>query len=475
MMLGTKRQKVGGSAISNEVKEELNLLKNDTPLIFMAPPREKNGQKIYKSSSKQNNTANGRLSLAQITNLLCPEFSYKRVGFGNQWRARQYDVAIPDPLLTSFNGGTDKAIYINPGKQYWGEYMIMPAYNPGQVAGALGDMAFPQDGFTCTIIQLVNKAIDTRNENGTMTIARNTTQPQFYNPGVSPTSSGMTIGQLKGQYGISFEYHGGYQEHTWHNVSPATVTIYITECQPRSVMSQIRSVGSVTQGGITKERFRPILVGDSVLSDYKANLPVGNTYKPHYTSSLSNTNNASTDALDDPHVRINAYSNQTHYRYKCSKEIKITIAPGDKYTHKVAIDPFSFTESSWNKVMNTHRDHAILSTGNDADFSTIPMIIPAISKMLVVRMTTEIGWLESQDAQGNGMGVQGVGLVPATVLHTCTEYHKARMFPYNFERNHFFDYNLDQTANRIMNNETDEAEIIGNSGTAADSTGQMGL
>ncbi len=452
-----KRVKVGGSAISKETKEELNLLKTDLP-IHTIRSVTKGGKTHYKSASTSHNTANGNLSAKEITDLLCPMFEYKRIGYGNTWNNRRYDETVYNSVA-----GFNRSLQWGGGKQNWQEYIVMPAYNPGKSGFGAPSSEFQQDNFTGNIVELIMKANDVRNDVPVNTVTIPTDQANFLLPGVNPINSTVPIGNVKRLYGMVFDYHGGYQEHTWSNPTTGTVTIFVQECQPRAVMSLIRSLGTITNGGQTLERFAPLTIGTDVLEDYKANLPLGNSFKPQFNA-LSN-NNTATDELTDPHVRISQHSNRTHYKWKVGKEIKVVLAPGEKYSHRVAIDPFSFTESAWNKLINTNRDHAGLTAGSQPEWSSIPMVIPAISKMLVVRCMTELGW-----GQTEGGVVNAVGLIPGALLHTCTEYHKCRMLPYQFKRSMFLDYWLDNGATRIINTETDEAENVEALGLAEDST-----
>lgn len=449
------KRKVGGSAISGEVKQELNLLKTDMPMSTVRATT-KGGKTHYRSASKSHNTANGTMSAKKITDLLCPIFEYKRIGYGHEWTARTYD----NTAINS-TAGSSRAYQWAGGRQHWCEYLVMPVYNAGTSAFGAPNSAFQQDNFSGNIAELIMKADDIRNgkENNTVTLP--IFQSDFIVPAVAPLNGTVPIGNVKRLYGMSFDYHGGYQEHSWTNPSSSQITIFVTECQPRQVMSCIRSLGQIANGGQTIERFTPITVGLDVLEDYKANLPLSNSLKPQFNA--ASNNNTSTDEITDPHVKITANSNRTHYKWKVGKEIKITLAPGERYTHRVAIDPFSFTESAWNKLVNTDRDHAGVSIGQPA-WSSVPMVIPAISKMLVVRATTEVGWAQS------GANVSAVGLVPGALLHTCTEYHKCRILPYQFKTSMFLDYWLDNGATRIINTETDEAENTEVGGLAEDST-----
>lgn len=459
---GVKR---GASAISGDVKAELKLLKTDNPTIHMARPVGPEGKRHFKTQSEKEDTRSGNLSLKAITDLICPIFSYKRVGYGNQWNTRTFNSQI-----SANRAGLNKSYNWNPGRQYWAEYMVMPVYNAGQNQATPAQTRFDQDNFTGNIQNLMTKAKDIYNEQSTFSAGRPVGASDYLHPGVNVLSSSMTLQAIKSMYGLSFDYHGGYQEHTWVNATSCDVTIFVTECQPRQVMSCIKSLGPTEWFGTTIERYAPLTIGDDVLEDYKANLPIGNNNNPIYNQ--SNNNNTSTDQHTDPHVRINSLSNRTHYKWKCSKEIRIKLQPGERYSHKVAIDPFNFTETAWNKLINTSKDHTG-STGDASapvDWTTAPMMIPAISKMLVVRAMSELGW----GLDGGGT-LNAVGMVGGALLHTCTEYHKCRMLPFNFKTSTFLDYLLDGTANIVLNEETDEAEKLETDGLATDSTMKTGL
>jgi hypothetical protein len=459
IMAGLKRH-AGAAACSNELKEEMKLLKTDTPVITLKVPKTEMGKRHIKSASDQHNSANGNLSLRDITDLLCPNFSYKRIGYGNRWDQRSWQA-----ITYNLKSGLSSHAQWLPGRQYWAEYAVMPIYDPGVAGGTVAASTFQQDGFTGNIFDLISKAEDVRNEKGALTIARPYNATTFSNPGNSPISDSINRETIKSMYQLAFEYQGGYQEHTWTNINSSEITIFVVECQPRTVMSCIKSLGLIDSSGTVRERFDTITVGQSVLEDYKANLPIGNNYEPTFTASAGGVNNSSTDELSDPHVKIGTRSNRTHFVWKCSKEIRVKLQPGERYTHKVAIDPFSFNESSWNKLLNTNKGHAMtsqLSTG--FDWSTMPMFLPAVSKMLVVRAISEIGWAD------NNTSVTAVGLLPGALTHTCTEYHKCRTLPFNFQDNHFMEYHLGSTASKTINRLTAEAEFIEASGIAEDPT-----
>lgn len=450
-----KRSKVGGAAMDNEAKEALKVMKTDTPVILTSA-RSYGEKKKYSSHSVIRSRGTGSLTMKQITDILCPIFSYKRVGYGNNWYLRKHShYGTAGDFMKST--GSVKSISWPAGKQGWAEFVGLPMHNfGGQIVNHGG--VFTYDGFHASVSQLIAKAADIRNDVQSTHITRPTGTLTEINS-LEPITADTTVlpKDLRQWKGLAFDYLGGYQEHTFINVSEAHVTVYIQEAQPREVMSGLLQLA----GGTLWETDS---IGRNLLEDYKMDLPLANTLHPTYTP--FNNNNRATDQCEDVGVKIKASSNTVHRKYHVSKEVKVVLAPGDIYTHKMAFDPFSFMESTWNILSSTNTVRQ--STTNSTTSAPPVMLVPMFTKILIVRASSELGITANRDNDT----VSGVGNVGGCLAHTCTEKHSCRMLPYQAPYQSFYENNLAGTDNAVhlgvsvtgasetMNVETNTLETI---------------
>lgn len=450
-----QKMKRGGATIDRRTKEDLKANKVRTPVLYHAARQYGEKKKFYSKSIAKR--GGGAMSLQRITDMLCPIFSYKRIGFGNSWAHRAHNhLSGTYPL----KAGTVKSMIWSDGNQYWNEFIGLPLHNFGGTSEGHTD-TFTYDGFHASISELIGKAMDIRNDSQSTHITRPTGTSTILQPDtdVLDTTGGTPSKDLKSWNSLCFDYLGGYQEHTFVNTSENMVTIFLQEAQPREVMS-----GLMADLPNNSSKLKVRSIGRDLLVDYKSDLPLANAYKPQFTTSGSGTNNASTDELSDPCVKINKRSNLVHRKYLISKEEKVTLAPGDTYTHRMNFPAFNFTESTFNMLASTAADEQSTSV---TAARTTPMLIPMFTKILIVRAKSELGF----GVNAGRTAFTGVGQLPGSLIHTCTEKHTCRMLPYSVPYQTFVDYNLDGDdnggeINEVMNNETNRAEQVSMDGIA---------
>jgi hypothetical protein len=250
----------------------------------------------------------------------------------------------------------------------------------------------------------------------------------------APMEGGVAPKALRQWKGLQFDYQGGYQEHTFINVSESHVTIYLQEAQPREIMSGLNQNASGLQWTTDS-------IGKQLMEDYKMDLPLANTLNPVYQ--VLDNNNRSTDSVEDIGVKIKSSSNTVHRKYLVSKEVKVVLAPGDSYTHRMTFDPFSFMESTWNILGSTMTTRQ--STINTNSFDPPVMLVPMFTKILVVRAHGELGFTANRTEHT----INGVGNTSGCLAHTCTEKHTCRMLPYQAPYQSFYENYLAGTSNAI--------------------------
>jgi hypothetical protein len=430
-----KKEKAGGAPVSKEVREVIAMEKPSVP-VMSRPKTRGDGEK--KTISTVSNTRNRKIGkpfgFKSLMDLLCPIFQYTRVGYGNRWDLRHGDAPIPG---FSDKQGSCTNIFWSAGQQGWAEFCALPMHNFGGQGTSFSD-AFMYDGFGCSVSELIHKSGDIRNDAQSTIIARGTTTASMINTQADLTVSTEEPKALLGWTGLTFDYHGGYQSHSFINMSENKISIELWELQPRNVEQGVKRIVG------TANKLRTRAVWEDVAVDYKSKLPLANNRYPQYTESVNETN-VSQDYKHDMDFRINKDSNRTHLKYMVGKSVRISIAPGDKYIHKIILDPFSFTESSWNVVQGQYDSTSTAALSNGAAQGPA-MLIPLFTKMLVVRAWSELG-ARLDEA---GAYVAGVGHLPGQLAHTCTEHHKCRMMPYQKPYQRFEENLLSDAATHSM-------------------------
>jgi len=452
------KSKFGGALTSNETKQALAMERARTPAISIHI-RGRDTKRTHTSiSNARNNRFSKNMSMKQIMDIMCPIFSYKRVGYGNDWTLRH---GSSHPANYFEKPGTCIALKWPKGSQGWQEFVALPMHNfGGQLTGHTEKFVY--DGFGASISQLIAKAIDVRNDTQNVYFNRTTgtSSTLIDKPDLSSISegNGATPGELMKSLGLVFDYHGGYQEHVWTNYSEGNVFMEVWECTPREIYAGYEI------DPLSGTHFKTLTIEELLTIDYRTNLPLGNNLHPQYTS--YNATNQCMNAWSDPGFRINKRSNLTHLRYLVSKPIKVLLKPGDKLKHRVILDPFNFTQSMWNMLERRKMDRQSTTfdpatgVGND---NFLPMLIPQFTKHLVVRAVNEIGIHRASATDDN---ILGSGYTAGQLSHTCTEYHKCRMMPAQKPKQHFDDVNLSLSANYLMDSVNNEMSKMEDDGLA---------
>lgn len=441
--VGMKR---GGAAMDVESRDALRATKAKTD-NYVVKHRRSGEKSKFESKSIARGGGAGAMSNRMLTNIMCPIFSYKRVGFGNSWSKRAWDhlqSTVPS------RQGTVKSLSWASNTQAWNEFIGLPLHNWGSKDGT-GATAqyFTYDGFTASISELIAKAADVRNDVQSTYFSRPTGTLDMINTTEDALSGTRNINWN----GLVFDYHGGYQEHTFVNCSECNVTIFLQECKPRSVMTGVEE--DLAAAGI---QYKVRSIGEDLLIDYRNDLPLGNTLNPIFSADGAGNNN-STNEISDVMVKINKHSNLVHRKYLVGKELRVTLKPGDSYTHRMSFDPFHFNESTFNSLASQLTDR----TSTTAQTSSTPpiMMVPLFTKILVVRAKSELGFEATSGAISN------VGTLPGAISHLCTEKHTCRMLPAQKPYQSFVDYTLTGLVNQNMEGQTDgDVDILASGGLA---------
>lgn len=336
------------------------------------------------------------LTLRDLTSLIAPPFKAKITSYG-------YNTALYTGPSAAAPEGNLRTLYSPSGKQYWFESIGLPAIDPTANPTIL------------SVDQLIKKAPDVRN------VANVTPNTTGLGPLIVPNDSALDQ---------QFQYLSGYQRHQFVNSGNTTVHCEFWEAHPRRPMPGYLYLGAGPHTALT--------IGQDVLADFRANVPLQNTQAPVNTPS-------STDELTDLSVRINSDSATTHYKYKITKPMRVTIQPGGTFVYTLRFEPFKFTNTEWNVLLAPNYVDVMANPFNQSHF------IPGFTKILVGRMWGELSHSEQVDHLH-----PHVGAGPISLNHIMTEYHHCRALPYQPTRNVVTDYRLD-TNNDIVFHE-DELE-----------------
>ena len=422
--------------------------------------RHKDNMTVIRTESKEKKKQSG-LSMKLLTDILAPRFSYTRLGYGNDLTRRAWYAWE----MSQSRNGTARICQANQGNQWWGEFLALPLYNAGVTKTALGTetSSFCLDAFTGNVEQLINKALDVRNE--TAASYRNS----FENVSIMDVTNisnatSTTNSRLKHMLNNNFCYEGGYQEHTWENVGGSPVILEAWECIPRNPMPIATTDGFIAsvEGGSSGLALFPNTIKRQLLKSYKLNLPLGNTTAPNFTA--NGQNNESTNNETDPCVRINKDSTLVHVAWFVKKPVKVTLQPGDRYTHRMNLQAFELDSTA---MTNITTQVLQTDTTNSQFARELPCYIPKFTKVLAVRIlgTTMWGGNSSNTSNTNAFNTQfagtrttyndefqggiPIGLGEVRCIHQCNEHHSCRMLPEQFSDQHFVDDLRDRSNNAM--------------------------
>ena len=375
---------LSSSRTSSSTKRAIALTKVPSSTVALKRAfTSNNGGTSQQAESVVYNQPEDRITFADFLSCYFPLYKQTILGYGVNMIGRN------SASTNIAEVGDDKSIFVPQGRQAWREYVSMPAYN-------LDILAIDNTMFDVT--SLMKKAVDVVN----LAVPPYNPFTTPANPQIADTDATKTLLQT-----MAFCYRGGYQVHTFTNEGTTDIHMECFEAQPRQPMSCVQSIaGVITYDG----------VGTNILRDYATFKPYGNAQPPL-------TNAGDTDGLNDMLVKLTPNCNGTHYLYKCSQPIKVMIPPGGVFKYKVTINPFCFTESEWNRLLFNTTTNATAALVNLAT----PFLIPAFSKTLCCRFTTEIG---HETVAASATAFTTVGYMKGILSHTQTERHECRYMPY---------------------------------------------
>lgn len=375
---------IGSSRTSSSTKRSVALTKLPVSGIALKRPHvSQNGGTTQQAESLVFTQPEDRITFADFMTCYFPLYKQTIIGYGVNVSGRNANSAAVT------EAGNDKSIFIPQGRQAWREYVGLPAYN------LINDLNITDTMFD--VMTLMDKAIDVVNfAAAPYAIATDASGPLIAD----------TTASKKKRQNLAFCYRGGYQVHTFTNEGTTDIHLELFESQPRTAMTCIQNIGGIT----TYDG-----VGNNIIRDYTVNTPFGSTVAPVQVA-------ADIDGLDDMLVRLTPNCNGTHYLYKCTQPFSVMIPPGGVFKYKMAFNPFSFTESEWNRLLyNTNVDTGV------AQSMASPYLIPAFTKILCCRFTTEIG---HNQVDQTVTAFTSVGYMKGILSHTQTERHECRYMPY---------------------------------------------
>jgi len=375
---------IGSSRTSSSNKRAIALTRSPASGIAIKKPHvSQNGGTSQQAESLVFTQPEDRITFADFMTCYFPLYKQTIIGYGVNMTGRT------SGSTASGEAGIDKSIFIPQGRQAWREYVGLPAYGlitQLNITDTMSDVA-----------TLMSKAVDVVNAAAPpYAIATDASAPLI--------TDGTT--EKKIRQNLAFCYRGGYQVHTFTNEGTTDIHMELFESQPRNPMTCIQNNGGI----ITYDG-----VGNNILRDYAVNVPFANTVAPVQVA-------ADIDGLDDMLVKLTPNCNGTHYLYKCTQPFKVMIPPGGVFKYKMAFSPFSFTESEWNRLLyNTNVNTSMAQT------LATPYLIPAFTKILCCRFTTEIGHNQGDETT---TAFTSVGYMKGILSHTQTERHECRYMPY---------------------------------------------
>lgn len=430
-----------------------NLLHAPPSRLYVTPKREVGGAGVQKGGSAGKRKKPRNLGVGWINRVMFPISKFTIKNYGENF----YGLTMGSSRLT--RAGTLKRLAGEPMKQYWFEGYGLPLYQP--VVGSNSNLQGSVPSI-CSLLDLCwhaanNKVVDTY------------TSDLAGSNALSAASSGPTTIAYARLLNKKVAYLGGFQKHTFVNVSNAHQFMEIYELHPRDVMFD----WTVSSNNL---KFRS--VGDDVLKDYATNAAT--------TTSLATTQNAIDltptdlryDDVNDPLVTINSRCRIVHAKWKVSKPLKVALAPGETFHYTMRFDPFTFEEGELNKYLESVYYSSDTVTSNDY---TRPTSIPLFTKRLVVRAWGEIGHstitvnkdvttttLTSTQIAANKEQPTYVANTQANLLHLQEEQHSVRYVPEANTRRDIMIDERDQAANNVaaawqmevMNEEIDGEEVV---------------
>ena len=442
-----------------------NLLRSRPSRLYVTPKREVGGAGVQKGGTAGKPKKAVSPSIAWINKTLFPITRFVLKNYGENF----YDLTMPASTtataLRLTRAGTCKALRGLPTRQYWFEGYGLPLYWPF-VGGT--DRVQAMVPSCCSLLDLAAYAANNK-------VVSNLV-PDYGSVDIGqPVTNGepSSTNQRK-LLDLRICYLGGYQKHTFVNVSNAHQFIEIYELHPRDLMFDWKVTGS---GSATALRFKS--VGEDLLKDYSYNDDTTNTDINPTSDTIDLTPTPTRyDDVNDMMVRIHSKCRNIHAKYKVSKPLKIGLAPGETFHYAMRFDPFVFEEG---ELLRYIESIANASDNSMAAHYTRPTSIPLFTKRLVVRAWGEVGHssvtinttgtdgtLSATQVTDNQKLPDYVANTQANLLHLQEERHAIRHIPRVLTPRDVIIDEKDQPAStvgaswglEIMNEEIDGEETV---------------
>ncbi len=453
------------------------------------PKIGKKKNKMYSLAKRKGNRhVNGRM----LDNMLSPVFSITKKDYG-------YSTVHDDGGASSTElpeQGNLSSVQALAGRQIYLEFMALPIRNLPvvSVSAVAGLPTFINSVYkrTFSFIDLLHAAF-LRNR----TLVQNTNKvvdpsaflqdpniPGFNIPAVAfnatytgTFNSTNTIQDFvenvlsNAAFNFKFCYMGGHQTHRIMNTTTLPIHIEIREFRPRFPMAydlrrrQIGAYGNYDCG----------IVPGLYQTMYADRIRIMN--RDDSSILLNDSAHGLYDDIDDRNFKYLPQMEETNFRWVVGAARKATIYPGETFTYKMVLPPFS--GDSFQFVKNLQRKWTNLGNNAQAieEWGVTPTLAPGFTKHCQIRIigsrAYSLGKYEDNSTNdpiytkdGNNDAYPGTGTMNPSfnndrpidhvathgprITHTVTEHHSMRTFPSFDGRVHIF---TDETANAETGND----------------------
>lgn len=450
------------------------------------------GKRKNKIYSRQKKKGNRHVDRRMLDNMLSPVYSVTKKDYG-------YSTVLDDGGANTGDlpdSGNLSSIQCLPGRQIYLEFLALPARDMTMIASGAGHApstykrtwsfmdllfgAWKRNRYVNQQSNQVTTPSDFVYTNATdgfnlPTIPGNQNTDEFV---ASDTVINNTITTevfvekvlSNAAYNFKFCYMGGHQTHRFQNTTQLPVHIEIREFTPRSRMSYNfvrRAVNPIGNVNVHK-------VPGLWQTMYADRCRIENremTSSDAGGSVYNNLERGLFNEIDDRNFKYMPGMEETNFLWVVGEAMKATIYPGETFTYKMVLPPFS--GDSFQFMKNINRKWNALGGGfqSEIQFGTTPTLIPGFTKFAQVRIIGSRAYTKARFADNdlldpnyvtatsndavpsvdipnssnnNNRPIMHVATHGPRVTHTVTEHHAIRTFPVFDGRVHIFS---DNTAN----------------------------
>lgn len=274
------------------------------------------------------------------------------------------------------------------------------------------------------------------------------------------------------RFNFKFQYMGGHQTHKFQNTTTLPIHIEIREFSPRQPMNYDvvrRTISPPLATAYVSDCYKAPGMWQTLMADLLRQFDREQTSADAGGAQYQYIPHEYFDEIDDKMFKYNTGCKDTNFRWIVGNPIKATIYPGETFTYKMVLPPFSGDSLTFLQTVQRWWKYTAITDGTTttemSNVGNTPGFMPGFSKFASIRIVGSRAYKAAAtndsnvvdpdyvtDAKNNayasagmvnpsnnaGRPITAVATHGVRVTHTQVEHHAIRTFAVHDARTHIY-------------------------------------